>query len=155
MDFENRLRQKIGSDSGFKVPDGYFDSAYKRIADSLPPLPEVTVEKSLSNWQKIKPYLYMAAMFAGIWMMMKVFHTISVDSELSLDNPPKVLAVAAHADIDDYMDIYMTASASESYDYEMLQTVGNEYETMDGFEKQFRLQYVATEAVPESGSLKE
>lgn len=144
MDFEHRLRQKIGSESGFKVPDGYFDSAYKRIADSLPPLPEVTIEKPLSNWQKIKPYFYMAAMFAGIWMMMKVFHTVSMDSELSLDNPPKVLAVAANGDVEDYMDIYMTASASEGYDYEMLQDVGNEYETMGSFEQQFMLQPVAT-----------
>lgn len=64
--------------TGMTVPDGYFENFAARMADSLPRQPwedeatEHHVMPSRSLWQKLRPYVYMAAMFAGIWLMMNI-----------------------------------------------------------------------------------
>ena len=64
----------------------------------LPDYPEVERVAPLSVWQRVKPYVYLVAMFAGIWMMMKVFHTVSTADRLSLDNPPEAIVQLLESD---------------------------------------------------------
>lgn len=101
MNKDERLKEKYGTDAGYRVPDGYFDSIYAHIADNLPEQNHPIAEK-ISVWNRFRPYIYMAAMFAGIWCMMKVFHSISDTSLVSLDNPPVVVAEAMsmHSDME-------------------------------------------------------
>lgn len=70
----------INRKSGMSVPDGYFDSfpdkMMKRLPESLP-----FVEEPVTIWDKVKPWMYMAAMFAGIALMFKVFTWNSGSSE--------------------------------------------------------------------------
>lgn len=96
MKEEDKLRQKFGSDTGFRVPEGYFDSVFDRISAELPKYTEAQTVKSLSRWQRIKPYVYLAAMFGGIWCTMKMVNHVSSASqqEVSLDNPPAMVAQA-------------------------------------------------------------
>ncbi|MDR0683186.1 MAG: hypothetical protein LBG15_15290 [Dysgonamonadaceae bacterium] len=58
----------------FKVPDGYFESLTAQIMSQLPEKTdeEITV---VNLWDRIKPCLYMAAMFIGIALMIKIFVT--------------------------------------------------------------------------------
>lgn len=93
MKEEDKLKEKFGQDPGFRVPDGYFDEIFTKISDSLPEK-KVAQVPSLTRWQRIKPYVYLAAMFAGIWCMMKMFHMMTTMPEVSLDNPPVVVAEA-------------------------------------------------------------
>lgn len=74
---------KINRHHGMTVPEGYFEEFAKRMEESLSEMPfeKGEAEKPVapgqrSLWQKIRPYVYMAAMFAGIWCMMQVFDNV-------------------------------------------------------------------------------
>lgn len=94
------ILDKLGRRDGMTVPDGYFDTLTQRIEASLP---EQEWEKSSpegniaprSIWERIRPFVYLAAMFAGIWCMMHIFSLTGASSrgQLSIDNYP-VLAQA-------------------------------------------------------------
>ncbi len=68
---------------GMTVPEGYFADFAARMASSLPEndlerqaaQEPRTVRKSL--WLSVRPYVYMAAMFAGVWCMLKMFTMLS------------------------------------------------------------------------------
>lgn len=126
------ILDEIGGKTGYRVPDHYFDDVRSKI---LADLPEYKIEKAprLTAWQRVKPYLYMAAMFAGIWCMMKMMHIIS-SSDLSLDNPPETVAVAM-ADSDPYDWSY---NSSDPVDAFMLEDqVADSYSSFEEFTRDF------------------
>lgn len=92
MKSENYIEEKVGRNLPFKVPDNYFEDLSGRIEKNLPPYPEAPRAQRLSTWHRYRPYVYMAAMFAGIWCMMKMFHTMTSMSE-SLDAPAEHIAM--------------------------------------------------------------
>lgn len=133
MNQEEKLKERFGTDGGWKVPEGYFESFYKEMEEKLPPYKEGVKEVDLTLWHKMKPYLYLAAMFAGIWMMMKVFHTVSTPTSLSLDNPPENIAMVM-----DDLSGSGYFNVEEPYgDYELEQEVLSSYTDIDDFEKDF------------------
>ena len=67
------LLNKYGKDPGFKVPENYFEDFNKRMVDMLPDVEITPVDVKPTMWQRIRPIVYMAAMFAGVWCMMQVF----------------------------------------------------------------------------------
>ncbi len=67
------ILSKIGKDAGFSVPDGYFDTFAEKLAKELPE-PVLTPITPVTKWQRVRPFVYMAAMFVGIWLMMKIFN---------------------------------------------------------------------------------
>ncbi len=97
MKTDQRLRNKIGADAGFKVPDGFFEATYARISAELPERP-VVKQVPLTRWQRLKPYVYLAAMFAGIWCTLKMVTMMGdapgINNPVSLDNPPQLVAQA-------------------------------------------------------------
>ena len=102
MKTEHNILEKVGGKTGYTVPDNYFDSVRSKIMENLPEYQEKKPEK-LSMWRKVQPYFYMAAMFAGIWCMMQMFHMMTT-TDLNLDNPPESIALAmANADHNDWM----------------------------------------------------
>lgn len=70
---DSTILTKYGKDSGFKVPENYFDDFNKRMADMLPDVEITPVDTKPSLWQRVRPLFYMAAMFAGVWCMLSVF----------------------------------------------------------------------------------
>ncbi len=82
--------------AGLGVPDGYFESFADHMASILPEreaekAPEV-VKRGL--WATVRPYVYMAAMFAGIWLMLHMFTMLSGDGRLKPMDSNPVLAEA-------------------------------------------------------------
>lgn len=134
MSQEEILKSKYGTDTGFRVPDGYFDELNAKILAELPPYKMAPKTVHMSMWQRVKPYVYLAAMFAGIWMMMKVFHTVSTADRLTLDNPPE--AIAQMLDADSFDDI-LFLSPSAGADLQLEEEVSERYESIDDFEKDF------------------
>lgn len=128
MKFEDKLEQKIGRDPGFRLPEGSLEALYIKVSESLPER-KVRVAPKLSMWQRVKPYVYMAAMFAGIWCTMKMFHMMS-SPEISLDNPPALVAEA----ITELPSYDYTTSIS---DYELEDEVSDSYANMKDFEADF------------------
>lgn len=140
MKEEKILEERLGRSTGFKVPEGYFDDLYAKVASSLPEPVEVPKAPRLSTWQRIKPYVYMAAMFAGIWCMMKIFHTAATGStHLNLDTPPEAVAVVM-AD-PEASDVYLT-NTYES-DFQLESEVLNEYDSMSDFTEDFGYDFKA------------
>lgn len=129
MGLEQRLEEKIGRDAGFRVPDGYFEAAFSRIEASLPERKPVT-EPRLTAWQRVKPYIYMAAMFAGIWLTMKMFYDVSQNDRISLDNPPQELVtLAADANSAQYYELSTGSSGSEESDFQLEYEVAGMYDS--------------------------
>lgn len=100
MNEDSRLKDKYGRRNGFRIPEGYFETVYAEISAALPERPVERKVPELTRWQKMKPYLYLAAMFAGIWCMMKVFTDVSGGRQLSIDNPPENIAQLMVSDSD-------------------------------------------------------
>lgn len=70
---DSTILKKYGKNPGFKVPENYFDDFNKRMADMLPDVEITPVDVKPTMWQRVKPLVYMAAMFAGVWCMLSVF----------------------------------------------------------------------------------
>ncbi len=128
----DNILDKVGGKTGYTVPDNYFDNVRTKILSELPEYKERTPEK-ISMWRRVSPYLYMAAMFAGIWCMMKMFHMMTT-TDLSLDNPPEAVAVAmAEADHSDWSFI-----SNDNSDCFMLEDdICNQYSSFEEFKKDF------------------
>lgn len=125
--------EKYGRKGGWTVPEGYFESVYKEIDAKLPPYPETPRHVEMTAWQRIKPYVYLAAMFAGIWLMMKVFYNASGNVTLSLDNPPEHIAMALSES--DLADSYILPASLS--DMETEREVMGQYDSIEEFQQDF------------------
>lgn len=109
MAHDNDILKQVDRRSGMTVPDGYFADFASRMMEQLP---EKKQEKILPRtwWQRCRPYVYMAAMFSGIWLMMWLFNDISgrTSSHMS-DNP----VIAKVLESDNFYDYYMQDQVDE------------------------------------------
>lgn len=117
---------KVNRNDGMAVPDGYFDDFAAKMMASLPekewekPTPKVMPR---SFWQKVRPYVYLAAMFMGVWCMMKMFDLMRTDSYgLSIENNP---VMTAAIDNDHFINDYFI-NEGDVNDYQLMEDL---YET--------------------------
>ena len=96
------ILSKLGKDSGFKVPENYFADFNTKMMESLPK-PNLTPQVKPSLWVRIRPYVYMAAMFAGIWCMMRVFNDMSGATSTKAQIQAIVDGLEDEKNIDDLM----------------------------------------------------
>lgn len=139
MNREEQIRQKIGRDHGFRTPPGDFlDPVYKDLLRRLPerkPLPPV----NLSLWQRVRPYVYLAAMFAGLWCTMKIISQMHLarQTEVSLDNPPALVAQAvATPEVVEQLNIPQQAS-----DVAIVGDAAEQFESIEEFEEAFDYEF--------------
>lgn len=133
MNEEDKIIQRYGRRGPWRVPEGYFDAMRAEVEAKLPEYPEAPSRLKMSLWQRVKPYVYLAAMFAGIWCMMKVFHTASGMGSLNLDNPPA--HIAAYMGEPEVSDMFV--SSSDLSDEELLDEVSDSYGSIEDFERDF------------------
>ena len=69
---DSKILEKLGKDPGFKVPENYFNDFNAKLMESLPEV-KITEEANPTLWVRVRPFIYMAAMFAGVWLMMNIF----------------------------------------------------------------------------------
>lgn len=92
----NEILGKINRNDGIDVPKGYFEDFAARMAASLPERPEIESESRIvamprTPWQRIRPYVYMAAMFAGVWCMLKMFSLMTTPADpLAIESYPEL-----------------------------------------------------------------
>ena len=96
------ILSKLGKDSGFKVPENYFSDFNKQMMESLPK-PNLTPQVKPSLWVRVRPYVYMAAIFAGIWCMMRVFNDMSGATSTKAQIQAIVDGLEDEKNIDDLM----------------------------------------------------
>ena len=109
---ESTILKKLGKDSGFKTPENYFDDFNERMTAMLPDVEITDVNVKPSTWVRIRPYAYLAAMFAGIWCMMKVFNGINGTTSGQM----RVNEIAEGIHVEGNADEFMMMGAASDYD---------------------------------------
>lgn len=101
---DSKILNKLGKDPGFKVPENYFANFTSELMDSLPEV-KITEEEKPTLWVRIRPFVYMAAMFAGIWVMMNIF-TMGKKSSADMQQMRSQLSKSLPAinNVEDFMD---------------------------------------------------
>ncbi len=121
MEKRDEFWQKMTRESWIKMPEDYLDNIASRVLEQLPELPEQETPV-VSLWTKVRPILYMAAMFVGIALFLNVVKwgsdTIASTSEyaqLVLPTEDSVDEMVLYSSMDDYALIEYMCS---NYSYE-------------------------------------
>jgi hypothetical protein len=102
--------EEIGNANPFQVPEGYFDGFAENLMSRLPD--RVNDEpKTISLWTRVRPWVYMAAMFAGIALMIKLF----VGSPELVSRNSSTLNLTSSAEIEDFFDYYENQYVNSYY----------------------------------------
>lgn len=72
MKEEDKLLKKIGTENPFRVPEGYFEGFTSDLMSRLPEKEKTDVHREPTTWEKVRPWLYMAAMFIGAALIIRV-----------------------------------------------------------------------------------
>lgn len=73
MGKEDNILKKAGTDNPFSVPDHYFEDFIRNLMAKLPEKEPLPLPEEPTLWQRVKPWIYMAAMFCGIMLSVRVF----------------------------------------------------------------------------------
>lgn len=125
------ILSKIDHQSGMTVPDNFFEDFNKRMIEVLP---EQSWEKSSprimprSLWSRVRPYVYMAAMFLGIWCMMKTFDLMRGDVPVSVEKNTQLMSAINN---DAFFNDYCSPAVSESDIYDDLYDEGFDPASLD------------------------
>lgn len=107
--------------NGMTVPPDFFENFTSKMMERIPAdEPKQMEPQKRSTWQILRPYVYMAAMFAGIWLMMNL-STFFTPSQPAPATQKVMLAEVVNSESSTYVDDYM---ASQS-DYDLYDDLYN------------------------------
>lgn len=69
---ETDLLKRCGTENPFTVPEGYFERFTEQLMEKLPER-EAQPAPKLTLWTRVKPWVYMAAMFCGLMLSVRMF----------------------------------------------------------------------------------
>ncbi|ADV43525.1 hypothetical protein [Bacteroides helcogenes] len=73
MKDEDNILKKVGTENPFRIPDGYFEGLASEVMNRLPEKEKPTVlKKESAMWAKVRPWLYMTAMFIGAALIIRM-----------------------------------------------------------------------------------
>lgn len=107
MKEEDAILRKVGVENPFQVPEGYFDRLTSEVMSNLPEKEtSVFVSKEPTLWEKVKPWTYMAAMFAGAALIIRIASSnpASDSGDIASDEMEieYISAVVVNSMLDDY-----------------------------------------------------
>jgi hypothetical protein len=94
----------------FVVPEGYFENFAAGFMSSLPERP-VEKAKTISLWEKARPWMYMAAMFVGISLTVRLFTNVRNAGRFAA-YAEQGLNLQTDSEIEDYYDYYEDTMAN-------------------------------------------
>lgn len=108
MNNDKDILNRLDHRDGMTVPEGYFADFARRMEAALPDRPELAAPATATVprtwWQRVRPYAYMAAMFAGVWCMLKMFTLMSATGHQPLEtNPIMAEAFGNDAFVNEYV----------------------------------------------------
>ena len=124
MKRDNAIRPIPGSkENPFQVPEGYFESLTSQVMNRLPEKESVPVELDVQPtiWQRIRPWLYMAAMFVGAALIINVASAdrqtaepLAAADEADSEEMEYIHTAVENSMLDDYsLYVYLADSAAE------------------------------------------
>lgn len=69
---DKKIRERVGHQNSFDVPNGYFEHLPERIMSVLPDEDKAFATEKVSLWLKVRPWVYMAALFVGAALIIRV-----------------------------------------------------------------------------------
>ena len=116
MKEEDNILKKVGKEDVFRVPDGYFENLTSKETPAI-------IKREPTKWERIKPWVYMTAMFAGAALIIRVASTdrTPVNNRMAMDEPETevvsdeyISAVLDDSMLDDYsLYVYLTDAGAE------------------------------------------
>ena len=113
MKEEDEILMKVGTVNAFKVPEGDFENLTSEVMDKLPEQKQPAFEvKAPTKWDKLKPLFYMAAMFVGAALIIRV---ASVNYKPETTETASIEAVEVDSDADEYINAVLEGSMMDDY----------------------------------------
>lgn len=113
MKEDTELKKKIGKENPFKVPEGYFENIVPEIMKQLPEA-EAQESVEITMWERVKPWVYMVAMFCGLMFGLRVMMVDKpVNKEMNTDNVSMTDSV--HGIPDEYIDPILDQAMMDDY----------------------------------------
>ena len=110
MKDEDKLIERYGKKQPFTMPEGYLEQLHEQLMSNLPETqPTATAEAKVTLMTRIKPLLYMAAMFVGIIFMVQGIMYVQ-QNHVKPDN-----LAAAEELYDPEVDDFMASSLYSEY----------------------------------------
>lgn len=113
MKEEDNILKKVGTKNSFQVPEGYFENLTSEVMNKLPEKEKSAFEKvQPTTWMRIRPLLYMAAMFIGAALIIRIAssnHTPEPEGGLA------VTEVETETIPDEYIDAALDRSMMDDY----------------------------------------
>ncbi len=110
MKEEDELLRKYGAQNPFAVPEGYFERFAEELMGKLPEK-AVAAPEEVTLWQRVKPWVYMAAMFCGLMF------TIRVIVGPSKQNTPLFTSAEVEEFPDEYLESILDHSMMNDYTF--------------------------------------
>ena len=73
MGKEDNILRKAGTGNPFRVPEHYFNNFTEELMGKLPEKEPLPFSAEPTLWERVKPWIYMAAMFCGIMLSVRIF----------------------------------------------------------------------------------
>ncbi len=123
MQDDRILMERYGKKQPFTTPEGYFEHFHEQLMSSLPEVEPIAAPTTkISIMTRVKPWLYMAAMFVGIIFMVEGLMYVQ-----QKHLPASDIAIIAEEVYTEEADHFMSSSLYSEYVlYSYLTT--NEYE---------------------------
>lgn len=121
MKEEDELLKKYGTKNPFTVPDDYFENFSKELMNKLPEKEPISAPQTVTGWQRMKPWVYMAAMFCGLMFTVRVVvgppkqdTPIFTSAETEQFSDEYIETILDHSMMDDYtLYQYLTDANSD------------------------------------------
>ncbi|MBD9093621.1 MAG: hypothetical protein EGQ20_13980 [Bacteroides oleiciplenus] len=124
MKEEDNILKKVGKENIFRVPDGYFENLTSEVMSRLPEKETPAfIKKEPTKWERIKPWLYMTAMFVGAALIIRVASAERTpatdqiamdDTETEVVSDEYISTVLDNSMLDDYsLYVYLTDASVE------------------------------------------
>jgi len=113
----NKLKEIDKTKSPFKVPDNYFAQFNEEIMNRLPEKVYVA-PRPVSLWDKVKPWVYLAAMFIGIYFTVNFLTRNAEKTQNVTEQSDASIPSGISQPIDNY---WSTVSITEEEFYQFLE----------------------------------
>ncbi|MCD8293389.1 MAG: ribosome biogenesis regulatory protein homolog [Prevotellaceae bacterium] len=112
MKEEDNILRKVGTENAFRVPEGYFERLVPQVMEHLPEREKpLFAPHAPTRWERLKPWGYMAAMFVGAALIIRVASSLRGDAT----QPAEALALDEAESEMQYINMAMENTMMDDY----------------------------------------
>ena len=113
----NKLIEIEKDKNPFKVPENYFAQFNEEIMNRLPEK-EIVMPRTVPIWDKVKPWVYMAAMFVGLYITINFLTQNNGESNMASVETATQQTLSGSLQVENY---WSTVQISEEEFYQYLE----------------------------------